>query len=239
MLQACLNGTRTRKDHPAVPCTPSEIAADAAKAIRAGAAELHIHVRNEREDESLEAEDVARTLSAVRERLPGVPVGISTAWPILPDSAARMNRLRSWQVLPDYISVNIHEPDAEWIVMAAQARGIGVEAGLRSEADAERFAAMPGRDECLRVLIEIEVPDPGRESAAVRRIRGILKRAGCRLPILLHGAEVTMWPMYIEALLHGFDSRIGFEDGSMLLSGVTARDNEELIRTAKLIEQRF
>lgn len=239
MLQACLNGSRTRNDHPAIPCTPSEIAADAEKAVLAGAAELHIHVRNDRESESLEPEDVARTLLAVRDRLPHIPVGISTAWPILPDSAARMQRLRSWTVLPDYITVNIHEPDAEWMIAASLSRGIGVEAGLCNEADAERFVAMPGCDSCRRILIRIEKPDAGRESAEVRRIRSILKRANCRLPILLHGCDITMWPMYIEAMLQGLDGRIGFEDGCMLLSGVAARDNAELIETAKIIASRF
>ncbi|MCQ4087061.1 3-keto-5-aminohexanoate cleavage protein [Saccharibacillus sp. JS10] len=239
MLQACLNGSRTREDHPAIPYTPYEIAVDAEKSITAGAAELHIHVRDQSGKESLAPEDVAATLLAVRERVPGIPIGISTTWSILPDSAARMKLLHSWVVLPDYISINMDEPDAEWIISTAFAKGIAVEAGIRSEADAERFVAMPGFDACLRVLIGIHDPDPGKESAIVRRIRGVLKRANCHLPILLHGSHQTMWPMYIEALLQGFDGRIGLEDGNMLLSGVTAADNEELVMTAKLIEGRF
>lgn len=239
MLQACLNGSRTRSDHPAVPLTPEEIADDAEKAVRAGAAELHIHVRCERGDESLEAADVARTLLAVRGRVPGVPIGISTAGSFLPGSGAKMRLLRSWQVLPDYVSINIHETDAEWMIAAALEQGIGVEAGLCGEADAERFAAMPGCGSCLRVLIGIHEPDQGRESAVVRRIRKVLQRSGCALPVLLHGSDRTMWPMYIEAMLQGLGGRIGLEDGTMLLSGIAAKDNEELIRTAKLIEGRF
>lgn len=239
MLQACLNGSRNRGDHPAVPHTPEEISMDAQKTVQAGAAELHIHIRNERGKESLEAFDVSRTLLALRERVPGIPIGISTAWSILPDSSLRMQLLRSWQVLPDHVSVNIRDPDAEWMIAAALNRGIGVEAGLCSEADAERFAAMPGCEACLRVLIGIHQQDPNRESSAVRRICRILKRSGCTLPVLLHGSNATMWPMYIEAMLQGFDSRIGLEDGCMLLSGIVAKDNEEMVRTAKLIEKGF
>ncbi|MEJ8302381.1 3-keto-5-aminohexanoate cleavage protein [Saccharibacillus sacchari] len=239
MLQACLNGSRTRDDHPAIPYTPEEIANDAEKSVRAGAAELHIHIRDREGNESLATDDVARILLAVRARVPGVPIGISTAWSILPDSAARMQLLRSWHVIPDYVSINIHEPDAEWIIATALSRGINVEAGLCSEADAERFVAMPGCESCLRVLIGIHNPDPGRESSIVRHIRRVLKRAGCTLPILLHGSNATMWPMYIEAMLQGFGGRIGLEDGIMLLSGLDAKDNEELVKTAKLIEGRF
>ncbi|WP_172194321.1 3-keto-5-aminohexanoate cleavage protein [Saccharibacillus qingshengii] len=239
MLQACLNGSRSRNDHPAVPCTPEEIALDAEKTVRAGAAELHIHIRDTKGFETLEAADVTRTLLTVRERVGGIPIGISTAAFILPDSGARMKLMWSWTTLPDYVSVNIREPDSEWIAVAALSLGIGVEAGLCSESDAERFVAMPGCESCMRVLIGIHRPDPGKETAVVRQIRRVLKRAGCTLPILLHGSETTMWPMYIEAMLQGFDGRIGLEDGSMLLSGLNARDNEELVFTAKLIEGRF
>ncbi|GGN91105.1 3-keto-5-aminohexanoate cleavage protein [Saccharibacillus kuerlensis] len=239
MLQACLNGSRNRNDHPAIPFTSEEIAIDAEKVVRAGAAELHIHVRDEQGSESLEAIDVARTLLAVRERVSGIPIGISTVRSIVPDSGARMQLMRSWKVLPDYVSINIREPDAEWIIATALSLGIDVEAGLCSEADAERFAAMPGCEACLRILVGIHEPDSGRESAAVRQIQRVLKRVGCTLPILLHGSERTMWSMYIEAMLQGFGGRIGLEDGSMLLSGITAKDNEELVQTAKLIEGRF
>jgi uncharacterized protein (DUF849 family) len=42
-LQACLNGGRTREDHPAVPQTPRELAADAIAVRDAGAFSVHVH----------------------------------------------------------------------------------------------------------------------------------------------------------------------------------------------------
>ncbi|WP_172252596.1 3-keto-5-aminohexanoate cleavage protein [Saccharibacillus deserti] len=159
MLQACLNGSRSRNDHPAVPCTPEEIALDAEKTVRAGAAELHIHIRDAGGVETLEAADVARTPLTVRERLGGVPIGISTAASILSDSGTRIKLMRSWTALPDYVSVNIREPDSEWIAAAALFLGIGAEAGLCSESDAERFVAMPGCESCMRVPIGVRRTD--------------------------------------------------------------------------------
>ena len=40
-LQACLNGSRTPKQHPAVPLTPEDLADDAQRTEEAGAEALH------------------------------------------------------------------------------------------------------------------------------------------------------------------------------------------------------
>jgi len=79
MLQACLNGGRSRDFHAAVPAIPDELAADAKAVIAAGADELHIHVRGHDGKESLHPDDVAQALATVRASVPGVPVGLSTA----------------------------------------------------------------------------------------------------------------------------------------------------------------
>ena len=46
MLQACLNGTRTRDEHPAVPLRADELAREAAASVAAGADALHLHPRD-------------------------------------------------------------------------------------------------------------------------------------------------------------------------------------------------
>ena len=55
MLQACLNGGRAKSEHPAIPCTAEELAADARAASAFGAAEFHIHPRGADSLESLGA----------------------------------------------------------------------------------------------------------------------------------------------------------------------------------------
>ena len=59
-LQACLNGGKSARDHPAVPLTPQALARDAAAARRAGAECLHFHPRDAQGRESLASADVAR-----------------------------------------------------------------------------------------------------------------------------------------------------------------------------------
>src|SRR5664279_5349400 len=112
MLQACLNGDRDKGFHAATPLTPRELAADAKAVVDAGAHELHIHPRDAKGRESLHPDDTARALDAVRAGVPGIPVGVSTAWGIAPQGRERQAQIRAWRVLPDYVSVNLLEEDA-------------------------------------------------------------------------------------------------------------------------------
>ena len=78
MLQACLNGFRGHDYSPAVPLTPEALARDAVACLAAGAHEFHIHPRDAEGRESFAAHDIGAALKAIRARVPGVPVGIST-----------------------------------------------------------------------------------------------------------------------------------------------------------------
>jgi uncharacterized protein (DUF849 family) len=233
MLQACLNGERTKAFHRAVPCTPEELAADARAVVAAGAEELHLHPRDADGRETLDADAVAAALRAVRAAVPGVPVGISTRWAIPPGGRARQAPMHAWTVQPDYVSVNLAEADAPEVMGLMLEQGIGVEAGLATVADARRFAALPERDRCLRVLVEIEEQDEATARAVAAAIVEVLDIAGIGLPRLLHGFEASVWPLHRDALARGLDTRIGLEDGSLLPTGERAAGNVALVRAAR------
>ena len=232
MLQACLNGSRGKEFHAFTPLSPAELASDAAAAVAAGASELHVHPCNGDGAESLAADDVAAALEAIRARLPGVPVGISTHAGIAVGPAGRLAAVKGWKVLPDYVSVNLIEPDAPEMIELALSRGIGIEAGLWSAADAERFIALPQARKVLRILIEINEQDETEGLEAAAAIRKVLARASLDVPVLQHGFDASKWPLYRDALLRGLDSRIGLEDGKFLPSGEEATDNAALIKAA-------
>ena len=46
MLQACLNGSRTAEEHPALPLTPARLAEDAADVAALGVTSVHLHPRD-------------------------------------------------------------------------------------------------------------------------------------------------------------------------------------------------
>ncbi|CAN7442537.1 3-keto-5-aminohexanoate cleavage protein [Phyllobacterium sp. LjRoot231] len=237
MLQACLNGGRTRDFHAALPFTAVELARDAARSIAAGAQELHVHPRSADGAESLEPDDVAQAILAIRSSVPGVPVGLSTHWRIPPGGKARQKLIEQWTVLPDYVSINLIEEDAAEMILLVLGKGMGVEAGIWSVSDAERFIALPNAAKCLRVLIEINEQDAEEGLSVATGIISVLDQANFSLPILLHGDEASVWPMFKEAMARGYDSRIGLEDGNLLPSGVLAKDNAELLRAAMMMQK--
>src|SRR5262249_37090519 len=121
------------------------------------------------------------------------------------------------------------------VIDLALSKGIGVEAGIWSPADAGKFVAHPSARHCLRVLIEINEQDLSAGMEACRVVIDVLDRAGISLPRLLHGLDATMWDFYRKALAGGFYGRIGLEDGKHLPSGTIAEDNAALIRAARAL----
>lgn len=236
IVQACLNGARSHDYHPALPLTGEQIARDAAACVAAGAAELHIHPRGEDGQESLSAVD--DTVRAVRLACPGTLIGVSTGAWIEADEERTRRCIRAWRERPDYASVNLCEPDAPGLMVALRGVGVAVEAGLASVRDAQRYVAAPDRDRVLRVLIEIQEQDAEEAAATAGAVAEVLRMAGVRRPVLLHGVDATVWPLIELAGRHGWSTRIGFEDGKHLKSGAVAPGNASLVEDALLALRR-
>ena len=232
LVQACLNGARPRGHHAALPLAPTAMARDAAAVVRAGAAEIHLHVRDAAGCESLAPTAVDATLAAVRAAVPGTLVGVSTGDWIEGDEDRRLAHLAAWRELPDHASVNLSEPGAPAVIELLHRRGVGIEAGLATAADAERLARLGLAPLCLRILVEIEAQDLAAALAEADAVLAALAAAGIRQPRLLHGFDATVWPLVERAFALGLSTRIGLEDGSALPDGTPAADNAELVRAA-------
>lgn len=231
LLQACLNGNRSKAEAAAVPVTAEELADDASAVKAAGAKLLHIHPRSKSGAESLQPDDVAACLTAVRAAVPGMPVGVGTGAWIDPGGRARLDLVRQWEVLPDYASVNLNEEDAPQAMEILLSKGIGIEAGLWTAEDAERFVDLPFTESSLRVLLEMS-DDPSMAEREYRAALSVLTKAGVTLPILLHGEAQSVWPMVRLAKVEGHDTRVGFEDGLELPDSSAAESNEQIVKAA-------
>jgi uncharacterized protein (DUF849 family) len=230
IVQACLNGSRRADFHDQLPLTAEAMARDGAACVAAGAAELHIHPRAPGGRESLAAVDV--TLPIVRRACPEIPVGVSTGAWIERDEAHIRNAITRWKELPDYASVNLSEPDAPAVMSLLLERGIGIEAGIASTADAERFLELPYQHRVLRILVEIEQQNLTDAMAIADRITAILAHAGVQRPLLLHGFDATVWPFVVFARERRWSTRVGLEDGKHLPNGSVAPDNAALVAAA-------
>ncbi len=231
MLQACLNGQRSRAEHPAVPLEPVELAADARRVLAAGASELHLHPRLPGGRDTVEPDVVAAAVQAIRAACPGVPLGLTTGlWTTDGDAERRHACVAAWEELPDYASVNLFEPGSAELCELLRRRGVGLEAGVWTLADArlllERGLAP------LRVLVETS--DGGAEDpvAAAAEIDELLVRGGLAARQLHHGAGADAWTVLDAALARGHDVRIGLEDTTLMPDGSTARDNAQLVAEA-------
>ncbi|WP_426171462.1 3-keto-5-aminohexanoate cleavage protein [Microbacterium sp. DWRC1-3] len=232
LLQACVNGARDAVGHPWLSADASVVADDAARAVAAGAHEVHVHPKDATGRDSLAADDVARWVRAMRSASPGVPVGVTTgAWAEL-DVERRLAAIETWTELPDHASVNWHEAGADEVAVLLLKRGVAVEAGLWDAAGFEVWKRSPVRGECLRVLIELpdEPTDTLRDHAEGMIAHVELEEPD--LPILLHGEEGSTWPVFDLAVEFGVASRIGLEDTLLLPDGATAPGNAALVRAA-------
>jgi uncharacterized protein (DUF849 family) len=232
LLKACLNGSRSRGDHPALPFTPEELAREARAAMDAGAGALHIHPYRADGQQSLESGDVAAAVAAVRAACPGVPIGVTTIDLAEQDPARRLAQVRAWPLLPDFASVNFSESGAVELCATLLEIGVGVEPGLSTAADAQLLIASGIAGRCLRLLFEPEEQAIDAALATVASIEALLDAAAIQTPRLLHGADATAWPLLEIALQRGYDMRIGLEDTLHLPDGQLARDNAELVATA-------
>jgi uncharacterized protein (DUF849 family) len=237
MLQVCVNGARGAADGAMVPLAPQAMAEAVVEAVGAGATDVHVHPKTPCGRDSVSPRVVAATLEAIRARVP-VPVGVTTGAWAEPDRAARLERVRSWTVLPDHASVNWHEPGAEEVAAALIDLGVGVEAGIWSGTDgAARFAGSPLGPKVLRVLAEVTDPSPDTAEETARALLADLGSAHGR-PVLLHGEEGGAWPVLRLAGRLGLATRIGLEDTLLLPDGQRAVSNGQLVAEG-LVEYGF
>jgi uncharacterized protein (DUF849 family) len=236
VLEACLNGPRLPGDHAALPVTPEELARDSARVAATGVAAVHLHPKNAAGEDTLDPASVAAVLTKVRSAAPGVPIGVTTgAWAV-DDPERRAELVRSWQVLPDFASVNWHEAGSVTLAEALLQLGVGVEAGLWHEDAVESWLRWRRRNQCLRVLLELpDGLDASLTAAMAERLLAAVAGAGGRgsVPVLLHGEGSSCWPALRYAAHHRLAARIGLEDTLELPDGSPAPDNLALVRAAR------
>lgn len=79
ILTNSISGVVANKDqHPAIPYTPEEYAAEARRAVDAGAVMIHIHARKPDGTPSFEIEDYRNITDAIKAEIPDVIINFST-----------------------------------------------------------------------------------------------------------------------------------------------------------------
>lgn len=237
MILACINGSRTADEHPAVPTTPAACGAEAAACAGLGAFAVHVHTRGEGGAESLAAADVGDTVAAIRAASPSLQVSVTSGAWIVPDPAERLRAITAWSDLigprkPDFATVNVSEDGWERVARALLNGGIGVEAGLFTAEDADRLRASGLAGACTRLMLEPSEQEGPAAIATCEEILTKLRRFARGMPLLADGQQAASWPVLRWAAQHGIAARTGLEDTLLLPDGTRTDGNAALVRAA-------
>ena len=178
------------------------------------------------------AESVAAVLKAIRQRCPGLPISLTTSATIVADPQERLRQVAAWTELPDLITANQGEPGCVTLCNTLLLRGVAIEAGLLTLADAHAFIQSGLAPQCRRVLLEPLDEDPDAALRHAEAMEGALAAAGITLEQVHHGYEAGCWAVNRRALSRGHGIRTGFEDVTVLPDGSPARDNAALVAAA-------
>lgn len=246
VLAVAPNGARkTRKDHPAVPITPGELADCAAACRDAGASMLHLHVRNAAGGHSLAPSDYRPAVEAVR-RAVGRSLVLQLTTEAVGIYAPAEQRATVRELRPEAVSLALREilPDADSeregaeFLAWAHREAIVAQFILYSPEDAARYIDLRRRGIIPKgrhwVLFVLGRYSPGQRSSladllpllAAWQAAGEIS-AGIAWAICAFGSREIECGLGAAAL--GGHVRIGFENNLHLPDGSIARDNAELI----------
>lgn len=235
------NGARrTKADHPALPLTPAEMAEAASACLDAGAAMIHLHVRDSRGQHILDpimyAEVIAAVRRAVGQRLV-VQITTEAVGQYAPEEQMAVVR----EVRPEAVSLALAEivPDAdaepaaarflEWLVRAA----ILPQYILYSAGDVQRFhdlrarGVIPAEGHGVLFVLGRYAQARGGEPIELVDFLAVHDR-GTPWSVCAFGAREHACITAGAAL--GGHVRVGFENNLLLRDGNPAPDNAALVR---------
>ncbi|MDR0898324.1 MAG: 3-keto-5-aminohexanoate cleavage protein [Oscillospiraceae bacterium] len=247
ILTACICGAEVTKAHnPAVPYTVAEIAEEARRAYEAGAALIHLHVR---EDDGTPTQSAARfavCMDAIRAVCPDVIIQPSTGGAV---GMTNDERLQPITLRPEMATLD-----------CGTCNFGGDEIFVNTENTIIEFAQ---KMNALGIKPEIEVFDKGMIDMALRLFRKGHIKAPMHFDFVMGvnggisgeprdllfmresipqdatftaaGVGRFQFPVVTMSMLLGGHARVGFEDNIYLEKGVLAKSNGELVAKAARI----
>ncbi len=239
----------TKKDNPALPITPKEIAESVYESYKAGAAIAHLHMRDDEGKPTMSLDKFRETVGLIREKC-DIVINLTTSGDIRAGDDERMAHLI--ELKPEIASFDC---------------------GTMNWMNEDIFVNHPKFLERLGKLMlehdikpEVEVFDVGMVHNSIHYIKtGVLKEpvhyqfvlgVGGGMPATIENLiylirqipQNSTWsafgvgkshiPIMAASLLLGGDVRVGFEDNIYYDKGVLAKSNAQLVkRAARLVKE--
>ena len=239
----------TKADNPGMPGSVAEIAADAKAAYEAGAAVIHIHLRDDDGNMTVDLDVARRTVEAVRATCPGI-VQLSTGGLAF----TYEDRMKMVEAKPAMATLNpctmtfgpaeFRNPPKQMIELAARM----IELGVKPEVEIYDT----GHLGMMLYLVHKGLLVEPLQVSFVMGVRGGMKGDPTLLAYLVRELpEGTSWqvigvakanlPMTTIGLAMGGNARTGMEDTLTLEKGVPAASNaqlvERLVRIARSLQK--
>lgn len=255
LLAVAPNGARKQyKDHPALPITPAELADTAASCLAAGASMMHLHVRDENNENNgyqhcIDAKKYSQAFAAIRERIGDKlflqatteAVGIYSA----DEQMAMVHELADLQTgnpvfgvslaVRELMADNVADKVINDFFIFLKDKNILPQLIIYDVADRNRFqhllreGVLPGTAyPCLFVLgrySEKQQSDPAELLPFFSDLYGVKNFMGCAFGAREYDVAMT-------ATLLGGHMRIGYENNEYLANGRCSENNAELIQQA-------
>ncbi len=259
ILSCSISGAVANRDQcPAIPYTPEEYAAEAARIVDAGGTQIHIHARTPEGVPSYEVEDFRAITEAIRGAVDDVIVNYSTGAigvpvekrieylrELRPDVAAlnmsSMNYAKYSRRRKEFVFKAVFENSFDTIIEFLTAmREIGI------KPEHECFDA--GHIANLDPLIDMELLAEPLQVSLVMGVTGGIRPTARNIAFMSEqipggaegqnqwqviGVSRDQWKLVGAALALGGNVRVGLEDNFYLPSGEMAKSNGELIAKAR------
>jgi 3-keto-5-aminohexanoate cleavage enzyme len=252
-ISVAVSGSRPTKEmNPGVPYTPTEIIEAAVESYRAGAAIVHVHVRDPKSGKpSYEIDLFKEVLEGIRRKCEMI-VNLTTSGLFMEGKEAIKRRLQPIFLKPDLCSFDLGSMNfqdrvfinpPEWAEEATRAMR---ENGVKPEIEVFDVGHIyQARDLVKKGLID----SPPYFQLCLGVKWGM---AGTPENLLFMKSKLpadAVWstlgvanaqlPMITMALLLGGNMRVGFEDNLYLKRGVLAKSNAQMVEVAKDIAERL
>lgn len=239
---ACTGAETTVAQNPALPITPDQVARTAEECRAAGAAILHLHVRD---DKGMATQSVARfkeAIEAIRKKT-DIVIEITTGGAVGDTAEERLRPVKELQ--PEMASLDCGTVNFgdEYIVndlptmraFAAEFKRLKVRATLEcfdlGHVYASHYLLKEGLIEApLHYGFVLNVP--GAVPYSVENLSAFIKAIPAGADFTVMGIGRSSLPAQFGAIANSGWIRVGFEDNVFFSKGVLAKSNAELVERA-------
>ncbi len=240
----------TKKDNPALPITPAEIAESVYESWQAGAAIAHLHMRDDAGKPTMSTEKFVEAVRRVREKC-DIVINLTTAGDIHAGDDIRLAHLLA--IKPEmasfdagsmnwaYQEVFLNSPE-----FLARLAGVMKENGIKPEMEIFDTGMVDNALHYIKTTplsepthFQFVLGCPGGMPATIENLIFLTKKIPENATWSAFGVGRHHIPIMAAALLLGGDVRVGFEDNIYYSKGVLATSNAQLVERAARFAHEF